>query len=33
MASGEVAGEVVPGPDAPGEIGLLMGGAVLAGPR
>lgn len=33
MASGEVAGEVVPGPHAPGEIGLLMGGAVLGGPR
>ena len=33
MASGEVAGQVVPGPHAPEEIGLLMGGAKLGGPR
>lgn len=33
MASGEVAGQVVPGPQATEEIGLLMGGAVLGGPR
>ena len=30
MASGEVAGEVLPGPGALEEIGLLMGGAALA---
>ena len=33
MASGKVAGEVRPGPHAPEQIGLLMGGAVLGGPR
>ena len=33
MASGTVAGQVIPGPRAPEEIGLLMGGAELGGPR